>query len=140
MDAVEMKALSKKNIVKAGIVLWIILWANFIIRDLVTHGELDNYAAMAGMSPDERRAYTYGGRLYGFLKFAKAAMPKDATCEIRGVKPLSIAHRRAVYYLYPILEQNGAEYVLFFDEPGRGTGVLKMATGEFFKWNGEDTL
>ncbi|MFH1790368.1 MAG: hypothetical protein ABH885_00060 [Candidatus Omnitrophota bacterium] len=94
--------------------VWLALWANFIARDLFFKGALRGYLSLSVRDEDGRRAYVYGDIFYGLLKYAKGMMPEGAAFELKGVEPFSLEYRRAVYYLYPHLESDNADYVIAF--------------------------
>lgn len=101
-----------KNITKIVVLIWFLVWINFVFRDLFGHGHLRDYIELIKRDAEGRRAYTYGDNLYEFLKFTKDTMPPGRTYKFTGIKPLSLAHRRAVYYLYPLLEKDNPDYML----------------------------
>lgn len=65
-----------------------------------------------------KASYTYGDRLFEFLRFCNNALPDNASYDLAGVEDLSLDSRHAVYYLYPHLKEKDAQYILVFDKPG----------------------
>ena len=128
MDIPEMN----KKIFHILIAVWIILWINFIARDLFKSGDLRDYKALAAKDAEGKRAYTYGEQFYKFLKFVKQEIPEGESYKLVGVKNLSLAHRRAVYFLYPALEKVNPGYVAYYNDRQRGTGLLNVSTGRFY--------
>lgn len=102
-------------------VVWVVLWVNFMIRDLTKGGGFKEYKALLSRNAEGKVSYVYGDRLFEFLKFSKANLPKGAAYDTVGTE-LSVRDsadsRRAVYYLYPHMKVSGAEYLLVFDMPG----------------------
>lgn len=127
MDIPEMN----KKIFYILLTVWIILWINFIARDLFKRGDLRDYRALIEKDAEGKRAYTYGEQFYKFLKFVKQEIPEGESYKLVGVKNLSLAHRRAVYFLYPALEKENPGYVAYYKDRQRGTGILIMRTGRF---------
>jgi hypothetical protein len=97
---------------KIIIIIWLVLWINFLARDLFVHGYLRDYSELLNRDAEGKRAYTYGDDLYKFLKFAKSAIPLNNSYKLIGLENLSLAHRRAIYYLYPLIEKDKPDYVL----------------------------
>jgi hypothetical protein len=121
----------------AALAVWIILWANFLMRDLFRGGSLRDYKRLMRKNSEERRRYTYGERFYDFLNFAKDKIPPGSTYKFAGPGTLlqgerSLMYRRGVYYLYPLIEEAAPDYYLLFyrEDPAR-TGILETKTGHF---------
>ena len=118
MDVHKMRFVSKKNITKLVIAIWLILWVNFILRDLIKKEDLEEYAALFKATREGRYSIVYGPRYYEFLKYAKNNIPKGSTYDFIDVETYSIDHRRGVYYLYPLLpEKEDPEYLLGYKTP-----------------------
>jgi len=113
-----MRVVSKKNIVFILIIVWFVLWANFIVRDLFVKGYMKDYLILAKRNIEGKRSYTYGDKFYTFLKFAKDKLPLHSTYRFEGVEDLSLAYRRGVYYMYPSLENENPAYILVYEKPG----------------------
>ena len=128
MDTPEMN----KKISHILAAIWIILWINFIARDLFKRGDLRDYGALVKRNDEGKHAYTYGEQFYRFLKFVKREIPENESYKPVGVENLSLAHRRAVYFLYPALEKENPDYVAYYDDQKRGTGLLGVRTGRFY--------
>jgi len=109
--------INRKNIIKIICLIWILLWINFILRDLFHRGTFYDYKNMVGKDAEARRSYVYGDDLYEFLKFSKDKIPSSTTYDLVGVEDFSIEYRRSVYYLYPLLEDGDAEYLLVYNKP-----------------------
>jgi len=100
------------------ITVWLSLWINFILRDLFKGHALKEYMILVKQDDEGRRSYTFGDDFYQFLKYAKEKIPQACTYSLVGVEQLEIDHRRAVYYLYPLLPSNDAEYILVYKKLG----------------------
>ena len=114
MDAVKVR----KNIFRIILIIWVILWVNFIARDLFRKGYIRDYRALIKRDAEGKRSYTYGDRFYEFLKFAKSTIQGKSDYEFVGVDDGSLASRRGIYYLYPCLKKEGPEYLLVYNVPG----------------------
>ena len=97
---------------KVIIIVWLALWVNFIARDLFVRGYVKDYVNLAAKDAEGQRAYTYGKQFYEFLKLAKNDIPQNKSFKFTGIDAFSLAHRRAVYYLYPLLEKDNPDYIL----------------------------
>lgn len=102
----------KNNIFKIALLVWIVLWAWFIVRELFVKDGIETYKALLDRDLEGKRSYITGDRLYEFLNFCKKNMPEGSSYKMVGLEDGSIDKRRAVYYLYPDLESNEAGYVL----------------------------
>jgi len=113
-----MKLLNNKTkpiILYGLIVFWIILWANFIGRDLIKRKRLKDYVVLAGSNAEEKYAYTYGKRFFELLEFGKKHIPEDAKYKFLGIERFSLASRRGIYYMYPSLEGKVTDYILVYE-------------------------
>ncbi len=95
--------------------VWIALWASFIMRELFRKGYFHDYKALLSRGLEGKQSYVTGDRFYEFLTFCNANLPKGATFNFVGVEEGSIDIRRAVYYLYPRLENADPEFILVYD-------------------------
>ena len=100
------------------LIFWLILWVNFIARDLYKRGDLAEYKVLLKSDYEGKHARTYGERLYEFLSFAKNNIPSNAHYEFVGIKPRSLDSRRGIYYLYPCLKRGKPDYLLVYDTKG----------------------
>jgi len=114
--------------------IWIVLWVNFILRDLLKKGDLRDYLALVKKSGDRKRAYVYGENFYDFLIFAKKHIPPGKSYKLEGPGNLSLMARRAVYYLYPLVESDKPDYILVFDEEKGQFGILNPKTRRFIRF------
>lgn len=120
--------INKMIIIRIIFIIWAILWINFILRDLFKKKYLKDYMILIGRNEDSRRSYVYGDSFYEFLKFSKNKLSPQSTYRLIGVKDYSIEYRRAVYYLYPIIESDKADYILVFNKNGyKERGYLRFA-------------
>ena len=98
--------------------VWIVIWLNFFIRDLTKGKYLKEYKALLSRDATGKASYTYGDRLFEFLKFCENTLPDNAGYNLAGVDESSIDFRRVIYYLYPHFKEDAAQYMLVFDKPG----------------------
>ena len=103
---------------KIIIIIWIVLWINFIARDLYTRGYLNEYKILARSDYEEKHAQVYGKRFYEFLKFAKDIIPPNERYDFVGINNFSLDGRRGIYYLYPRLKKEKADYLLVYGVQG----------------------
>ncbi len=96
--------------------IWIVLWVNFIARDLYKAKRMHEYKELVTANADQKHGLTYGERFYEFLKFSRENLPENSYYDFTGVEELSLAWRRGVYFLYPRLLKDGAEYILVYDK------------------------
>lgn len=108
--------LSKAVFVIIG-AIWIIIWLNFLGRDLFKKGGLKDYARLLKMNTEERRAFAYGDTLYGLLRLVKKSIPNGSAYRFVDNEEYSISYRRAVYYLYPLLQSDKADYIVVYGRP-----------------------
>ncbi len=108
-------------LLKLALGVWVVLWVNFMIRDLTKGGGLKEYKVLLSRDAIGKASYVYGDRLFEFIKFSKENLPATAAYDTAGTE-LSVRDsadsRRVVYYLYPHMKVSGAEYLLAFDMPG----------------------
>ncbi len=123
---------AKSAILKIAFAAWVIIWAFFVARELLIKDNLRDYVTLAGRSLEGKRAYVTGDRLYGFFNFCKANVPAGAKVSITGLEDGSIEKRRAVYYLYPLIESPEPDYILAYGTAAaRRDGYLESAIGEY---------
>ena len=117
-----------RTILKIAFAVWVVLWIIFVARELFIKDNLRDYEALATRTLEEKHAYVTGDRLYGFLKFCKENLPQNAAYRLDGVEDGSIERRRAVYYLYPLLESSEPDFVLVYGSPAaEKNGYLAVA-------------
>ena len=122
----------KYKILKIVFIAWVSIWAFFVIRELLIKDNLREYITLAGRSLEGKRAYMTGDSLYGFLNFCKASVPAGAKVSITGLEDGSIDKRRAVYYLYPMIESPEPDYILAYGKVTAGRdGYMESAVGEY---------
>lgn len=112
----------KKKILTIMFLIWIALWAYFIARGLFKNHYFNDYILLSSRSLEGKRAYVTGERFYEFLTFCNKSLPAGATYAIEGIEYLSIDEKRAIYYLYPHLPSNRADFILVFDCKYAGEG------------------
>jgi len=113
-----MIVISRQRLFQAIFVIWVVLWANFTIRDLVKAGRLFEYRdLLLRPSAEAKRSYVFGDRFYEFLKICDTKIPRSLNYEIVGLEDGSLDQRRAAYLLYPRLESAAADYILVYNLP-----------------------
>lgn len=109
--------LDKRNIIRLIFAIWIVLWINFILRDLFRKGYFYDYKTLIKRDEEGRRSYVYGDYFYSFLKFVKEKLPQGATYKFMDEKDYSLDYRRTVYHLYPLLQSDNPDYILAYNLP-----------------------
>ena len=117
VDAVEMIFLGKKNIIKIIIIVWCVIWVNFIMRDLFRKGYIHDYKTLIKRDAEGKRAYTYGDYFYEFLKFAKSTIPQNSSYDFVGIEDYSLKWRRGIYFLYPDLMKENPDFLFVYKIP-----------------------
>ena len=112
-----MKKVAKKYIFSIAVIAWFVLWVNFLARDLFFKGELKEYVSLFKASRYGKYQIVYGKSLFEFLTFVKESVPENSEYALSGIEPLSLEWRRAIYYLYPMMASDRAEYILVFEKP-----------------------
>ncbi len=107
-----------KKIFFIFLVAWVVIWLNFLIRDLTKGKQLKEYKILLSQDAIGKKSWTYGDRLFELLRLAEKSLPEDASYALSGVDDTSVDYRRAIYYLCPRLKTDNASYVLVFDRPG----------------------
>ena len=119
MGSYRLSAESKYRILKLAFIIWVILWVNFMMRDLIKARRFSDYKNLIARSGiDAKRSYTFGDRFYEFLKFCDSKVPKGSSYALAGIPDGAIELRRASYYLYPDLESANPEYVFVYGVSG----------------------
>lgn len=108
----------KYKILKIAFLVWMILWIWFVIRDLFLKDNINSYRVLITRSLEGKHSYVTGDRLYEFLAFSTGSLPAGASYNFTGIEPDSIENRRAVYYLYPLIQQENPDYILVYGRPG----------------------
>lgn len=114
MDSIQLGRL-RRLIITAAFAAWIATWLFLIARELFLKDNISGYKELLARSLEGKRSYVTGDRLYQFLTFAKVNLPASATYGFLGIEDGSLDQRRAVYYLYPLIENSKPEYLLVFD-------------------------
>lgn len=104
----------KYGILKIVFAVWVGLWGFFFARELFIKDNLRDYRTLVTRNLEEKHAYVTGERLYDFLNSCKENLPERATYRLDGVEDGSIEKRRAVYYLYPLLESSDPDFILVY--------------------------
>jgi len=121
--------MKKKTIVRIILVVWVIIWALFLIRPFFKKALMREYSNLSKLSTEGKRAYVTGARLYEFIRVCNQSMPGESSYEIVGIKSNSLEHRRARYYLYPNMEKSDPEFLLIYgtkDYERKGYKIFKV--------------
>ena len=108
----------KYRILKITFLVWVALWVWFVVRDLFLKDNINSYRVLLTRSLEGKHSYVTGDRLYEFLTFSAGKIPAGASYDFVGFAPESLENRRAVYYLYPLIEKEKPDYILVYDRPG----------------------
>ena len=115
---------------RAILVLWLLLWAQSILR-LVRHdpGLPSRLLTLARADDEGRRSIAYGEELARFLRFCVQRLPDRATYGLDGVDRGSLDWARAVYFLYPSRLAVHPRFLLVFKDRSFATdGAVRFAT------------
>ena len=115
-------------VVRIILVIWVIIWAIFLIRPLIKKDLIRDYSNLSKLSTEGKRAYVTGLRLYEFIRVCNQTMPKPSSYEVIGIEKDSLEHRRVRYYLYPNIEKKEPEFLLIY-----GTKDYKREGYKIFK-------
>lgn len=107
--------LKKQYIIFSIVILWVILWINFIARDLFKKKYFIHYKTLFFSSPRGKVAYTYGKDFFELLEYTKQNISETETYGFQGVPKFSIEMRRAVYYMFPSLQSSNPDYIMVYD-------------------------
>jgi hypothetical protein len=119
----------KNKILIIIFIVWIALWAGFTARELFVKTNLRDYRALLSRTFEGKRSYVTGDNLYEFLRFCRDKSPKGSTFSLAGIEDGSIEQRRAVYYLYPLIESADPDLVFVYNKPGvEKTGYVPSAS------------
>jgi len=104
------------KILKIAFLIWLVLWANFILRDLFRKGDINDYKALLSRdSLEAKHSYVTGDVFYEFVKFCRDSLPPGSSYELIGMEKGSLTRRQAAYYLYPNLEEEGvSDFMLVY--------------------------
>ena len=97
------------------LIIWVILWINFIARDLFKKKYFIHYKTLFFSSPRDKIAYTYGKDFFELLEYTKQNISETETYGFQGVPKFSIEMRRAVYYMYLSLQSGNPDYIMVYD-------------------------
>lgn len=118
-----MRSIKLKNVIYIFIIIWSILWVNFIFRDMYIKGGIDEYKILLTRSAEGKQAHVYGEDFYEYLKFVENNIPKDAIYKLVGTHPYSHDSRRATYYLYPRISNfKEQDFILVYGKEGYSRG------------------
>ena len=105
----------KKKIFIVILLVWVALSLSFTARELFRKGQIKVYKKLFSLSLDDKRSLVTGEKLYAFIKFINENLPEGESFKIVGLDEVSHDKKRALYYLYPHLEDEKAGFILVFD-------------------------
>lgn len=125
----------KSKVFVSIFLVWVAVWLLFLIRDtfIPDHkhpSAFSDYKILLSRSTEGKRSYLSDDRFYEFLAFCKEKLPPGASFKLAILNEnfcWSIYKRRAIYYLYPHLEEDNAGFILVYDEydvPKTGYGIF----------------
>lgn len=107
-----------KLFIRIVLAVWVVIWALFLVRPYFKNKLFNEYAALARLSPDDKRAYVTGRQLYEFIKFCNGRTGAPSTYKIIGLEKDPLDYRRAVYYLYPNTDSASPEFLFVYKVKG----------------------
>lgn len=103
-----------KFIFKGVLLVWLILWVVFLIRQS-KHGQYEDLAYFYSNGYDSKVQYLLGDDLADFLSFCAGCIPEGATYDIKGFEKFSIKEVRARYYLWPLYRtENKPDFIIVY--------------------------
>lgn len=116
----------KRVLPRIFLVVWVSVWALFLVRPYFKHDLLKTYRELLPLSLEDKHAYVTGQEFYDFLKLCKKSMNDHSTYSLVGFQEDAIESRRAVYYMYPCIPDRDPEYLLVYmaKPPADGYRVL----------------
>ncbi|MCK5450483.1 MAG: hypothetical protein KAI70_01810 [Candidatus Omnitrophica bacterium] len=112
--------MKKTVIFRAILILWIVLWVFFLVRE-DKDGQYDSLKYLYGHNYADKVKFIMGKDLYGFSVFCSENIPRGSTYELSGFKKFSIDEVRMRYFLWPLVgTSGGADYKIVF-----GSGKLE---------------
>ncbi len=127
------RMVTKENILKLLLAIWIVLWVLFLIRE----DKDEQYASLKyqySHGREDRMRNVMGAELYELMLFCKENMPPGSTCELTGFDKFSIDEVRARYFLWPIRNTSSdADFIIVYEgsyTPREGYAELKGYTGK----------
>lgn len=112
--------MNKKLTIRILLVIWVAVWALFLIRPYCKKGLWREYAALMRLSLEGKRAFVTGNDLYNFIRFCNDSIGPNSSYRIIGLEEDPLSYRRAVYYLYPNIDKDDPDFFLIYKK----TGVL----------------
>ncbi|MDD3296593.1 MAG: hypothetical protein PHU64_04445 [Candidatus Omnitrophica bacterium] len=107
------------KIFKVIVVIWLIIWGWFFLRQFRIDEHLfPTYKKLFSSGNEERRRLVFGENFYDFMKFSKHSIPSGSAYEIVGLEADSVDLVRLVYFMYPCLRSSEPEYILVYEQPG----------------------
>ncbi|MFA7676536.1 MAG: hypothetical protein WCY34_00010 [Candidatus Omnitrophota bacterium] len=104
---------------KVIIVVWIIIWAWFFLRQFrINENLFSTYKNLLFSGNEEKRRLVFRENLYDFIKFSKQSIPPGSAYEVVGLEADSVDLVRLVYSMYPCLRSQEPEYILVYEQPG----------------------
>ncbi len=106
--------LTKKQLLKFTLIVWIILWMFFLVRE-DKDGQYKRLAYFYTHGYGDNSRYIMGPDLYDFLVFSRRNIPDGSTYQLIGFERFSIAEVRARYFLWPLRSvSEDAEFKIFY--------------------------
>jgi hypothetical protein len=100
------------TILKILFVVWIALWIGFFARELFVKNNIRDYRVLLSRTLEGKHAYVTGDKLYGFLAYCRNNMPEGSKYKMIGIDEGALERRRAVYYLYPDIENKNPDFII----------------------------
>lgn len=117
------------------LLVWVFFWTFFLIRGFYK-SEFKKSLALVSRKARERRAYLTGGEKFDFFDLCIDNLPENARYAIEGTLE-EIDKRRLVYYLYPRMESDEADFILCYGvhrayrKAGYNNRVAELSMSDF---------
>lgn len=106
--------MDKKKFVRALFIIWLFIWVLFLIRPYFKNHLLRDYSILLASSLEGKKAFMAGEELHAFIKFCNQSITPQSSYKIIGLENDPLSYRRAVYYLYPNIENPNPVFLLVY--------------------------
>ncbi|MGB2601814.1 MAG: hypothetical protein WBD00_04165 [Candidatus Omnitrophota bacterium] len=120
------KALNKEHVFKVIIIVWLVLWVFFLIRE-DKDGQYKSLKYMYTHNQAEGMRHVYGEGLYDLVSYCADNMREGTTYNMAGFKRFSIKEVRARYLLWPFKRvDRDADYIVMLGGAKRLSGYKRV--------------
>ena len=106
--------MNKKLIVRIVLIIWVIIWAVFLVRPFFKKSLIKEYSVLLKLPIEAKRAYVLGEDLHRFVAFCSDSITGRFSYKVVGLDEDSIECRRIKYYLYPSVTSKEQDFILVY--------------------------